>query len=110
MMAEARSKRPPVPTPAQTAVLERIADGEWELSQSMTMDGRTWMQRGGIGRGGEAKNVNAATFHALWKAKWVVSKGRSFPNNLYAITDAGREALARARARRPTTAPAAEDE
>lgn len=94
-MAQTRNERPQKPTPAQAAVLGKIVDGEWELGRSVTMDGQAWVQRGGIGFGGESANVHGATFLALWRAKWVASKGRAFPTERYEITNAGREALAR---------------
>lgn len=70
----------------QQEVVNLMRSG-WELSASMTFDRRTWLQKGGTGRGGEMKRVSGATLHALWKAKVLkVKTAQKFPSEIFELT------------------------
>lgn len=69
-------------TKAQERVVARMKEG-WELGISLTMDGRVWLQKNGVGRGGETEMVHAATASALVKAGVIVCEKREFPTSKY---------------------------
>lgn len=48
-------------------VIELLRSGEWELgyASGSRADGRYWMQKGGLSKGGETKNVRSSTMAAL---------------------------------------------
>ena len=48
---------------------------------------RAWLQKGGCGRGGEAKDVRYDTFRALEKKELVKKKHEGFPTSTYKLTD-----------------------
>jgi hypothetical protein len=52
-------------TPSQQRVVDRMREG-WELGKGMGGDGSFWLQRNGLGRGGENETVHASTAHALY--------------------------------------------
>lgn len=69
---------------AQQEVIDLMRSG-WELGVSTSFDGRCWLQKGGCGRGGESKSVNARTVSALREAGLIESAGRSFPTEKYRL-------------------------
>ena len=71
-------------SPAQQTVVDLMADG-WELGASMTFDSRCWLQHGGIGKGGEMKNVRSSTFSALLYKRVIVQTSREFPTATYSL-------------------------
>lgn len=75
-------------TKAQERVVSRMKDG-WELGWSSTMEGRVWLQKGGVGRGGESEKVSTATAHALLKAGVIVCDKRGFPTSKYRLSTSG---------------------
>lgn len=78
---------------AQRDLLEKIASGEWELGTSTAMASRrrsAWIQRGGIGRGGEAVAVSHATVHALYRRGMITYGDKSFPTRTWKVTEKGR--------------------
>ena len=50
----------------QQKVINLLEQG-WELGQRSGIDGGCWMQRNGLGKGGESLNVSSATVIALYK-------------------------------------------
>lgn len=70
----------------QQEVVALMREG-WELGRSTTMGGRTWLQNGGIGRGGEVKRVSAATATALSRAGVIVSNGYNFPVETFRLKE-----------------------
>lgn len=80
-------------TPKQRSILERIADGSWELGAGLDFAGRRRMQEGGLGRGGTDETVPTSTFIALRDNGLIEMWERKFPLARYRITDKGREAL-----------------
>lgn len=80
----------------QRELLEKIASGEWELGTSTTIASRrhhAWIQRGGIGRGGETVGVSRATVHALFRRGMIAHGDKSFPTRTWKVTEKGRRAL-----------------
>lgn len=73
-------------TKAQGRVVARMKEG-WELGWSNTMDGRVWLQKDGVGRGGETERVLSATAHALVKAGIIVCDKREFPTSKYRLSN-----------------------
>ncbi len=65
----------------QQEVIDLMKSG-WELGQSMAIHSRTWLQKNGLGRGGETKNVSGATVHALYRKGLIDSKD-NFPTRKY---------------------------
>lgn len=71
-------------TKAQDRVVSLMKEG-WELGWSNTMDGRVWLQKGGVGRGGQTERVLVATASALCKAGVIVCDKREFPTSKYRL-------------------------
>lgn len=71
---------------AQQEVVDLMRSG-WELSASMAFDRRTWLQKGGTGRGGEMKRVSGATLYALWKAKAIKVRVEKFPSQIFKLQE-----------------------
>ena len=69
---------------AQQEVVAMMENG-WELGVSTSFDGRSWLQKGGCGKGGETKTVSIRTFSALRDAGLIESSGRSFPTEKYRL-------------------------
>lgn len=59
-------------------VIDSIRHGEWELGygDGSRGDGRYWIQRGGLGRGGESRTVSITTIKALEKRHLIKLKQR----------------------------------
>ena len=68
----------------QAEVVELMRQG-WELGESSGFDYHVWLQKGGIGKGGEVKKVSSSTVHALWKKKVIVVAKRDYPNSIYKL-------------------------
>ena len=68
----------------QKEIVNLMRNG-WELGGSMSGSGGDWIQKGGLGKGGDSKNVNANTTFALYK-KGVICRGlRKFPTEHYLL-------------------------
>ena len=79
-------------TKAMKAVLGLMASG-WGLGAgSGIMAGRPWLQKGGIGRGGETINTNWNTVAALGFRK-LIKQHYKFPTATFSLTPLGRRAL-----------------
>ncbi len=65
-------------------VIDLMKNG-WELAQSDTYEGRTWIQNGGAGKGGESRRVNANTFQALYSRGLIEITNRKFPTVKYGL-------------------------
>ena len=66
-------------TEVQQEVIDLMKAG-WELGQneSGAMNKRSWLQKDGLGRGGESKKISSATVQALILKK-VIKKNYKFP-------------------------------
>jgi len=84
----------PRQTKSQLEILRLMASG-WELGLECVMLARYWMQKGGLGYGGEARNVHATTAHSLRK-KGLIERNPNkpyFPSIHYRLSEKGRKAL-----------------
>ena len=59
--------------PNMKEVLALLESGKWELGygDGTRSDGRYWIQKGGLCRGGESRTVSLTVFRALEKRKLV---------------------------------------
>ena len=67
----------------QQHVIDLMESG-WELGCSTTMDGRCWLQKGGLGQGGETEDVRHNTVHALYK-RGLIEGHYGFPTKKYTL-------------------------
>jgi hypothetical protein len=74
---------------AQKEIVDLMKDG-WELGHSRGMHTRTWIQKGGVGRGGDTKSISVSTFHILLDKKLVELSIESFPTSKYNLTELGK--------------------
>lgn len=51
-------------TKNQSEIVKLMSEG-WQLGSTNGIEVRTWLQKGGCGKGGESKNVNATSVNAL---------------------------------------------
>ena len=76
----------------QLEVLTLMNNG-WELGYASGRDySHHWLQKGGCGHGGESKNVNSNTAHALYNRK-LITQHYSFPTSTYTLTEEAKEIL-----------------
>jgi len=75
------------PSKAQALVLQRLADG-WALGIAGGLNSRVWMQKDGLGRGGETANVSVATFTVLRERGLITKIRDGFPSSEYGLTTA----------------------
>lgn len=62
----------------QQEVLDLMANG-WELGRSEGFVSRCWLQKGGLGRGGEAKDVRSTTLRKLWVLELIKIAKEEYP-------------------------------
>ena len=74
----------------QMEVLSLMNQG-WELGQSF--DGRAWLQRDGLGRGGDTKDVHGNTFSSLYNKELVKIEKQGFPTSRYTLTNLAKQIL-----------------
>jgi hypothetical protein len=74
---------------AQQRVIDLMQQG-WELGTSQALDSRSWLQKDGIGRGGDTEDVHGSTFHALYVRKLIELNGSDFPSQRWRLTAAGK--------------------
>ena len=79
------------PTAHQLAVLRKMRDG-WELGLDTGMDAYAWLQRNGLGRGGDTQSVSLNTLYALVSRKLLERGGYNYPTQRFILTAKGREA------------------
>ena len=71
----------------------------WQLGKTMTFvtstrdKERAWLQKGGIGKGGDSVHVNMNTFYALYKAGMIEQDKQDMlaRPKLYKLTQKGKE-------------------
>lgn len=73
-------------TPTQQRVVDLMEQG-WELGCSMTIDGKPWIQQGGLGKGGKTEKVSIATLDGLLKKKVIQMAYRRFPTTAYCLAE-----------------------
>lgn len=73
----------------QKQIISLMREG-WELGASHTFTGWAWMQKDGLGKGGESRNVKSNTFFALIKLNLISCPERHFPHSKYELTELGK--------------------
>ena len=68
----------------QQHIIDRMKSG-WQLGTSMDLRSRSWLQKGGCGRGGESEDVHGNTVHALSDRKLIVVDSEGFPLRTYKL-------------------------
>lgn len=73
----------------QKEVIKLMREG-WELGASKALTRRKWLQKDGIGKGGETKDVHTATFDKLYFSNLIYAPDYSFPSQKYLLTELGK--------------------
>lgn len=76
-------------TETQIEVIKLMRKG-WQLGCSLTMDSRTWIQKDGVGRGGETKKVSKSVFHGLKDRGVLECVDNDFPTAKYNLNELGK--------------------
>lgn len=71
-------------TPEQQEVIDLIKEG-WELAVDVSINGRCWLQKGGIGRGGETRVVKHPTVRALEYLDYIEKATSKFPAHTFRL-------------------------
>lgn len=73
-------------TPKQREVVDRLREG-WELGVSKSLDARQriWIQKNGVGRGGESVDLRPSTFEALKSAGLLAPSKSTYPTYAYVL-------------------------
>jgi hypothetical protein len=73
------------PSKTQEIVLAKMAEG-WQLGRTVSSwDGRAWLQKGGIGKGGASMPVQLRTVKALENSGLIVSDTYRYPTQTYLL-------------------------
>ena len=80
----------------QRDILQLMSSG-WELGEDMGANSHAWIQKGGLGRGGETKNVNSNTLYALWRGNYIETAKEMFPTRRFKLTEKGKSISCRPR-------------
>lgn len=67
----------------QSEIVELLKSGKWTIGYTSTFGGRCWMQKGGLGRSGDAKRVTFSTFWALQRKGFL----KKISNSNYGIQE-----------------------
>ena len=59
--------------------LTLLATGEWEYGVDTSFMGRAWIQKGGVGKGGETRDIRVSTHHALRRGGYIKPGPYHFP-------------------------------
>ena len=78
-------------TPRQVVVIKMLAEG-WHLGLSTSGNRYTWLQKDGLGKGGEAKSVHNQTVSSLFRAQLIEPGPYSFPSREWFLSDRGKKA------------------
>lgn len=74
------------PTKVQLTVIDLMQKG-WQLGWSMSFDSRAWLQKGGIGRGGDCKYVSQSTVLSLWRKGLIEKDEEKYPTKTFKLTE-----------------------
>lgn len=77
-------------SPIQQKTIALMQDG-WELGVSGGFSPRCWIQKNGIGKGGESLNLKISTFHVLLNKKLIKKTEDGYPTSKYKLTKLGEE-------------------
>jgi len=71
-----------------------LMNSGWELGRSNTSSLGWWLQKGGIGKGGETNEIHGRTnMYMLTNSKLIASNGYGFPTQKYYLTEEGKQFL-----------------
>ena len=70
----------------QQKVIDLMNEG-WELGLTQGFCPRAWLQKNGLGKGGETLNISVATLYSLERNKLIVSQGYSYPTRTYKLKE-----------------------
>lgn len=76
-------------TAAQAEVIMLMRE-HWQLGVSLDMSGRIWIQKDGVGRGGETKKVKSNTYHTILDAGLLECVDNDFPVKKYILSELGK--------------------
>lgn len=76
----------------QREVLRLMADG-WELGSTGGFEPRYWLQKGGLGKGGETKDIRSTTYLSLLGLGLIEQAAHKFPFVYYRLTEKGKSEL-----------------
>lgn len=62
----------------------------WQLGRSSSLNPRAWMQKGGLGKGGESKDISFNIWNALLRRHLIEQDYYSFPTSPYKLTELGK--------------------
>ncbi len=79
----AQNKRKMKLTEKQQQVIDLMQDG-WQLGRDNHNNGRSWLQKNGIGRGGESIDVSRSTVNSLEK-KGLIKGKWGFPMTIFSL-------------------------
>lgn len=74
----------------QKAVIYLMQEG-WELGRSLIFDRQPWLQKNGLGRGGESKDVRSNIVFTLVRMGLIEGMARQFPKQRYVLTGKGKK-------------------
>lgn len=69
---------------AQQTVIDLMNEG-WEMGVSKGYYSRIWLQKNGVGKGGESKNVHLNTFCALRDIGLIEINREGYPTDVYGL-------------------------
>ena len=72
--------------PSQAEIVDLMRNG-WELGTTDGINSRAWMQEGGLGRGGQAKEVHGNTFYSLLRNRVIRRTGSHGIGSRYELVD-----------------------
>jgi len=78
----------------QKEILHLMSEG-YELGLDISYRGGYWLQKGGLGRGGESKHdISSDVCWSLRRKDYISTKYRRFPTEAFQLTKLGKKALA----------------
>ena len=69
----------------QQNVLDKMRDG-WELGMSHSFGVNCWLQKDGIGKGGESEDIRYSTLSVLFQKKLIKQRGRTGLTMVFELT------------------------
>lgn len=72
----------------QKMVIQLMRDG-WQLGFDR-LSNRSWLQKNGLGRGGETAEVKRSTLQSLRKHELIVNGGHKYPVTQLMLTEKGK--------------------
>lgn len=79
-------------TKLRAQILNRMRDG-WEMGMApkLRLGTSYWIQRNGVGRGGETQRFNSSTFEYFLSNKLIELKAKRYPTSIYQLAPLGHD-------------------